>query len=67
MDLAVRANWFEPAILIDLTINRHGDSVVELREHLGEAFTEHAQKLADVGRLYIEFFGSTGELLQVSR
>ena len=67
MDLAVRANRFEPTVLIDLTVHRHGDSLFELRPHLGEAFTENAQELADVGCLEVEFFGPASELFQVAR
>lgn len=59
MDLAVGGNRFEPTILIDLPIYRHGDPLVELPPHLGEVLTGHAQKLADVGCLDFEFFGPT--------
>ena len=59
MDLAVGRNRFEPTILIDLTIYRHGDPLVTLPPHLGEVLTEHAQELADVGCLDFEFFGPT--------
>jgi len=67
VDLTVRADGLEPAILINLTVDRDGNPFVELPPHFGEAFAEHAQEPPDVGRLNVEFFGPTSELLQVAR
>ncbi len=66
MDLAVRRNGFEPAVLIDFAVDRDGNALFELGPHLGKTFTKDAQQLADIGRLDLYFLRAAGELSQVA-
>ena len=66
VDLAVRRNGFEPAVLVDLAVDRDRNALFELGPHRREAFTEDAQELADIRRLDVDFLGAPGELFQIA-
>ena len=61
MDFAVGGDFFEEGVLVDLAVDRDGDTLLQVGFHGGEALAEFAEEVPDRVDLEVEFALAVGE------